>query len=158
MRTIQHRCSQYLGVKYFREKALQVLRVLAVFGLDVPRDTASTRCISRFCTTDTAILSVCRGSIVWNTAVLQVCHGSVLRVLPSTRSIPSVGTASAARTRSTYETTLSMRSVLELLSILRPCVCSVSIFSSPLYCRKHSRMATPVGVGETIFRGGNWST
>ena len=32
-----HRCSEYLGVKYFREKVLQVLQVIALFGLRVLR-------------------------------------------------------------------------------------------------------------------------
>ena len=41
-----HRCSEYLGVKYFREKILQVHHVLAVIGLCVLRDAASTRSIS----------------------------------------------------------------------------------------------------------------
>ena len=41
-------------VKYFREKILQVLHVLAVFGLCVLRDTASTRSISGLNTLDTA--------------------------------------------------------------------------------------------------------
>ena len=61
-------------VKYFREKILQVLHVLAVFGLCVLRDTASTRSISRVYTANTAILAVFRGSILWNIAVL----GSIL--------------------------------------------------------------------------------
>ena len=41
-------------VKSIRDRILQVLRVLAVFGLHVLRDTARTRSISRFCTADTA--------------------------------------------------------------------------------------------------------
>ena len=65
--------------KYFREKIRQLPRVLAVL-------------ISRLCTADGATLVVFRGSLLhwlWNTAVLQVFQGSVLRVLPSTGSIPS---------------------------------------------------------------------
>ena len=49
---------EYLGVKYFREKILEVLEVLAVFGLRVLRDTVSNRSISRFCTANTAKLTV----------------------------------------------------------------------------------------------------
>ena len=75
---IFHRCSEYIGVKYFREKILQVLLVLAVFGLCVMRDTASTRSISIFCTANTAILAVFGGSILWNTAVLEVYWGLIL--------------------------------------------------------------------------------
>ena len=65
-------------VKYFREKILQVLHVLAVFGLCVLRDTAGTRSVSRFCTANTAILDVFCDSILWNTAVLEVFWGSIL--------------------------------------------------------------------------------
>ena len=54
-------------VKYFREKILHVLDVLAAFGLRVLRDAASTHSISRFCTGNTAVLEVFWGSILWNT-------------------------------------------------------------------------------------------
>ena len=67
------------GSKYFRDKMLQGLHVLAVFGLCVVRDTAGTRSFSIFCTTaKTAILAVFRGSILWNTAVLEAFWGSIL--------------------------------------------------------------------------------
>ena len=75
-------------MKSFREKILQVLHVLAVFGLCVLRDTASTRSISRFRrTANTAILAVFWGSILWNTAVVEVFKDPVLLILLSTRSI-----------------------------------------------------------------------
>ena len=65
------------NVTYFREKILWVLRELAVFRFCALRDTASTRSISRFCTTNTAILAVFRGSIMWNNAVLRVFGRSI---------------------------------------------------------------------------------
>ena len=64
-------------VKYFREKVLQVLHVLAVFDLCVLRDTLSTRSISRLRTANTASLAVFWGSILWNSAVLEVFWGSI---------------------------------------------------------------------------------
>ena len=51
-------------VVYFREKILQVLQILAVFGLRVLLVTVSTRSISRLCSANTAILAVFGGSIL----------------------------------------------------------------------------------------------
>ena len=73
-----HRCSQREGVnqvKHFREKLLQVLRVLEAFGPYVLRDTASSRSIvyskhsSLYAPRDTAssrriLRLVLRGTIV----------------------------------------------------------------------------------------------
>ena len=67
--------------KVFFGRILQVLHVLAAFGLCVLRDSASTRSISRLCTANTAILPYSQyflGSILWNTAILQVFWGSIL--------------------------------------------------------------------------------
>ena len=68
-------------VRYFREKIRQAIRVHAVNGLCVLRDTTSTRSISRFCTPNTAILEVFRGSKLWTTAVNGLRYSRILSVL-----------------------------------------------------------------------------
>ena len=57
--------------KVFSREILQVLHVLAVFGLCVLRDTASIRSISRSCTANTPRRAEFWGPILWNTAVLE---------------------------------------------------------------------------------------
>ena len=67
------------GSKVVGEKILEVFHVLlAVFGLCVLQDTASTRNISRFCTANTAILTVFWSLILCNTAVVEVFWGAIL--------------------------------------------------------------------------------
>ena len=58
---------------HFRDK---ILEVLVVFGLYALREGASTinSSISRFYTSDANVLTVFRGSILWNTAVLEYCR------------------------------------------------------------------------------------
>ena len=63
-------------VKYSQEKILQVLHVLAVFGLCVLRDTASTRSISGLNTLDTA----CTSSIFGFDTVEYCCTSKYLGV------------------------------------------------------------------------------
>ena len=115
-------------VKYL----LYVLRVFAKCGLYVLRGTASTRSISKLCTVSNAIL-VFRRSILWNAAILDGFQGSVLRVLPSTGSIPSVGTAS---TQSTHKILLICMYTREY-EVRFDHRCAVSIIVSSFYCRKH---------------------
>ena len=86
-RCILHRCSQHLGVKLttFKKNIIQALRtrnisglctavrVLRVFRDYLLRNTAGTRSIWWFITTDTSGHAVFRGSILW-----------ILHALPST--------------------------------------------------------------------------
>lgn len=64
-----------------RDRLLQVLPVLEVFGLYVLLDTARTRSISGLCTEDTAILAVPRGPILLVLHVLAIFGPSVLLLL-----------------------------------------------------------------------------
>ena len=70
--------AQMLRVPGSKTKILQVLHLLAVFGLCVLRDTLGARRISRFCTANTAFLAVLWGSILWNAVALGVFWGSIL--------------------------------------------------------------------------------
>ena len=73
-------------VRSIGDKILEVLRVLAVFGLHVLRNTARTRIISIFCTADTAILGVFRGPILRVLLALAVFGPSVLLILQVLRA------------------------------------------------------------------------
>ena len=84
------RCSQYLGVKYFRENTLQVLRVLAVFRVYVLQILRVPEVFPRFGTANTCRLAVFRGwgcscaFFFFQDSVLQVlaiCRPSLLLVL-----------------------------------------------------------------------------
>ena len=64
-------------------KLLQVVRVLAVFGLHVLRDTTRTRSISRFRTADTAIVIITPSILGFDSAVFGYCssYSQLLAVL-----------------------------------------------------------------------------
>ena len=104
------------GSRVFREKILQVLHVLAVFGLCALRDAASTRSVSMFCTANTAMLAVFRGSILlWNTAVHLEYFG--VRYSGSC-------TARTSSTRSISALVLPMLSILGSISGFHTARCS----------------------------------
>ena len=86
---------------------LQVLGVLAVFGLHVLRDTARTRSIWRFCTADTA-------------KILEAFWGPILTAggcTPCTHSIWAFSTAHT-NTRSIHASNTLILSVLGVRNVL----------------------------------------
>ena len=90
------RCSQYLGVKYFRENTLQVLRVLAVFRVYVLQILRVPEVFPRFGTANTCRLAVFRG---WGCSCAFFFFSGFCTA--STGNMSSVAIARTASTRST---------------------------------------------------------
>ena len=119
--------------------------------LYVLRNTASTRSISIFCTAETAInaqyfgIQYCCGILLYS----QIFQGSVLRVLPSTGSVSSVGTATTRRNKKK-----NIRTAYSEFEVYFHHQYTRSIIPSPFYSRKRSRMVPRVGAGANYCREG----
>ena len=121
-----------------------MLRVLAFFRRSVR-------------TADDCGLAVFRGSLLlwWILAVLGSISGFCASGAASSGTIWPVDTARTASTRGT-ENTLSVPSGMGVHANYSWAICApcVSIIACPLFCRKHSKMVSPVGVGANYSRWG----
>lgn len=81
----------------------------------------------------------------------QQCCGILLPLL-QVGSISSVGVASAASTRSTKA--LPVSGIYTGVCVYFNNLCTISMFSSPLYYSKYSWMVLQVGVRGNFLRGG----